>query len=47
MLNENYLKACLHYKRTISKNTYNNKTKRTEKEHKEKIFVLKITTYNQ
>lgn len=28
-------------------NTYNNKTKRTEKEHKENIFVLKITTYNR
>lgn len=25
---------------------YDNKTKRTKKEHKEDIFVLKITTYN-
>lgn len=27
-------------------NAYNDKTKQTEKEHKENIFVLKTTTYN-
>lgn len=28
-------------------NAYKDKTKQIEKEHKENIFVLKITTYNQ